>query len=404
MPDNTNRIRVMRIIARLNIGGPAIHVSLLTQRLDRTQYDTRLVVGNISADEGDMTYYAESLGVQPDVVPNLQREVNPIQDVRVLLAIYRLMREYQPHVVHTHTAKAGFIGRLAAKLAGVPVIVHTFHGHVFKGYFGPAKTQVFLWLERWAARYSDTIITLTDSLRRELSEEYRITRKSRMTVLPLGLDLEAFARVERKTGAFLRAWGIPEDAPVVGIVARMAPVKNHALFVEAARLIHDQRPAVRFVVVGDGDTRAEIEAQVARYGLTDVFTFTGWLQGTPDVYADLDVKVITSHNEGTPVTLIEALTAGCPVVSTDVGGVGELLEGGTFGALVPAGDAEAVAGAVLETLDNPPDPELARRAMIHRYGIDRLVRDIQSLYLGLLMRKGLDPRQSQGTPKAPART
>jgi glycosyltransferase involved in cell wall biosynthesis len=404
MSDHSNRIRVMRIIARLNIGGPAIHVSLLTQRLDREQYDTRLVVGSISEDEGDMTYYAESLGVQPDVVPNLQRQVNIVQDIRVLMAIYRLMREYEPHVVHTHTAKAGFIGRLAAKMAGVPVIVHTFHGHVFKGYFGPVKTQVFLWLERLAARFSDTIITLTDSLRRELAEEYRITRKSRMTVLPLGLDLQAFAKVERKTGAFLNAWDIPTDVPVVGIVARMAPVKNHALFVEAAALVHEQRPNVRFVIVGDGETREDVIAQIKKLGLDDVFTLTGWLQGTPEVYADLDLKVITSHNEGTPVTLIEALTAGCPVVSTDMGGVGELLDGGTFGALVSAGDAQAVASAIITTLDNPPDPETARRAMIHRYGIDRLVRDIQSLYLGLLMRKGLDPRQKSNKPKEPART
>jgi glycosyltransferase involved in cell wall biosynthesis len=404
MPDNTNRIRVLRIIARLNIGGPAIHVSLLTQRLDRELYDTRLVVGNVSGDEGDMTYYAESLGVQPDILPSLQREVNIVQDARVLVALYKMMREYQPHVVHTHTAKAGFIGRLAAKMAGVPVIVHTFHGHVFKGYFGPAKIQMFLLLERLAARFSDTIITLTDSLRRELAEDYRITRKSRMTVLPLGLDLQAFAQVERKTGAFLNNWDIPPDAHVVGIVARLAPIKNHALFVASAKLIHQQRPNVRFVIVGDGDTRAETEAQVKRLGLDDVFTFTGWLQGTPEVYGDLDVKVITSHNEGTPVTLIEALTAGCPVVSTDVGGVSELLEGGAFGALVPAGDAQAIANAVMETLDNPPDPEVARRAMIHRYGIDRLVRDIQSLYLGLLMRKGLDPRRNADQQKTHART
>ncbi|MEO0563354.1 MAG: glycosyltransferase, partial [Chloroflexota bacterium] len=374
MPDTTEPIRVMRIIARLNIGGPAIHVSLLTQRLDRDRYDTRLVVGSISTGEGDMSYYAERLGVEPTVIPSLQRELSLGGDLRTLWTLYQMMREYKPHVVHTHTAKAGFIGRLAAKLAGVPVIVHTFHGHVFTGYFGPAKTRLFITLEQLAARLSDTIITLTDSLRRELAEQYRITRKSRMTVLPLGLDLESFAKVERNTGEAFAAWGVPADVPTIGIVARLTPVKNHKLFLEMAALIHEERPDARFLIVGDGENRDELEARTAELSLTDVVTFTGWQQDTARIYADLDVKVITSLNEGTPVTLIEALAAGCPVVSTDVGGVGELLEGGKYGTLVPPGNAKALANAVIDVLDNPPDPEPARNAMIHRYGIDRLVR------------------------------
>jgi glycosyltransferase involved in cell wall biosynthesis len=392
MPEN-NRIRVMRIIARLNIGGPAIHVSLLTQRLDPEAYETQLVVGSLSPDEGDMSYYAEQLQVEPIVIPGLKREISPLQDIRVLQSLYQQMKAYQPHVVHTHTAKAGFLGRLAARLAGVPVVVHTFHGHVFSGYFGTVKTQVFIWLERLAARLSDTIITLTDSLRRELAEDYRITRKSHMTVLPLGLDLDLFANTPRKTGAFLREFNLPEDAPTVGIVARLAPVKNHWLFLQAVEKIREQRPDVRFLIVGDGDNRADLEAYVKSHNLSDVVTFTGWQRDTHLIYADLDVKVITSVNEGTPVTLIEALAVGCPVVATDVGGVGELLDGGKFGRLVPLGDVDALVTAILDVLDNPPDPEPARHAMIQRYGIDRLVRDIQSLYLGLLMRKGLDPRK-----------
>lgn len=389
MTQTPEKIRVMRLIARLNIGGPAIHVSLLTQRLDPDQYETQLVVGSLSDDEGDMSYYAQELGVQPTVIPNLRREVSPVQDFRVLMSVYQLMREYKPHVVHTHTAKAGFIGRTAARMAGVPVIVHTFHGHVFKGYFSPLKTQVFLTLERIAARWTDTIITLTDSLRRELADEYHITRKSRMSVLPLGLDLQAFADVKRKSGEFRAAWDIPADVPLVGIVARLAPVKNHTLFLEAAKQVLQQKPDARFAIVGDGDECANLRAKVTEMGLSDHVIFTGWEKNTASIYSDLDVKVISSVNEGTPVTLIEALSAGCPVVSTNVGGVSELLEGGRFGAIVPSGDVDALAKAIVETLDNPPDPEAARKAMIHHYGIDRLVRDIQSLYRGLLLRKGV---------------
>lgn len=382
-------IRVMRIIARLNVGGPAIHVSLLTQRLDPQQYETKLVVGNLSPDEGDMSYYAQQLGVQAHIVPNLQREISPLQDLKVLWTIYQLMRAYKPHVVHTHTAKAGFIGRLAARLAGVPVVVHTFHGHVFKGYYGKLKTQAFIWMERFAASWSDTIITLTDSLRREIADEYKITRKSRMTVLPLGLDLEPFSQMTRKRGEFCAEWNIPKDAPLVGIVARLAPVKNHTLFLEAAKRVLQAKPNVRFVVVGDGETATQVRAKAEALGIAQAVTFTGWVKNTPSIYSDLDVKVISSVNEGTPVTLIEALAAGCPVVSTDVGGVAELLDGGTFGKLVPTQDPDALAQAILDTLDNPPDMENARRAMVQRYGIERLVRDIQSLYRGLLMRKGV---------------
>jgi glycosyltransferase involved in cell wall biosynthesis len=396
MAENNRQIRVMRIIARLNIGGPAIHVTLLTEKLNPEVFDSRLVVGSISEDEGDMSYYALEHGVQPTVIPNLRREISPIQDIRVLIAVYQLMKEWQPDVVHTHTAKAGFIGRLAAKLAGVPVIVHTFHGHVFKGYFGTLKTQVFIELERLAARLSDTIITLTDSLRRELAEDYKITRKSHITVLPLGLDLLPFTNAQRKSGDFRKAWDIPEDAPLIGIVARMAPVKNLHLFVDVAKKVLEAKPDAYFVIVGDGDMCMEIRTYAQKQGLKERMVFTGWLKETASAYADFDVKVITSRNEGTPVTIIEALAAGCPVVATRVGGMSDLLDGGDFGRLVRVNsenvaDATEFANEVLATLDNPPDTEAARRAMVNRYGIDRLTRDIDSLYQGLLIRKRAHP-------------
>lgn len=392
MSQASRRIRVMRIIARLNIGGPSIHVSLLTERLPKDAYETMLVVGTLSSDEGDMSYYATERNVEPVLVPNLRREVSLLQDLRVLGAMRQLIRQYQPDVVHTHTAKAGFIGRLAARLEGVPVVVHTFHGHVFKGYFGAAKSRAFVMMERTAARWADTIITLTDSLRRELVEEYRITRKGHITVLPLGLDLEKFAAMGRFNGEFRQEYGIPADAPLIGSVGRFVPVKNHRLFINAAKLILEQKPDACFVLVGDGEERAPMEKYVEQLGLSDHFVFCGWVKNTKRVYADLNVKVISSHNEGTPVTLIEALSVGCPVVSTDVGGVRDMLEGGKFGRLVPPNDAQAMANAIIETLDTPYDPEPAQQAMLRRYGIDRLIRDIDGLYQGLLTRKKANPR------------
>ncbi len=324
-------IRIMRIIARLNVGGPAIHVALLTEKLGAPTYVSTLVCGTVGADEGDMQYYAEAHGVQPVIIPELGRSLNPLRDLVTIWKVYQLIRQYQPDVVHTHTAKAGFVGRIAAWLAGVPVIVHTFHGHVFHGYFSPTTTRVFILLERMTARMSDTVITLTEGLRRELADEYHIARKSKITVLPLGLDLQPFADTARKNGAFRREYAIPANAPLIGIVGRLVTVKNHALFLDAAARIRAQRPDARFVIVGDGDLRAELEAQVDALGLRDAVVFTGWVRDVAPVYADLDVNVISSVNEGTPVSVIESLAAGCPVVATAVGGLPDLLDRGRTG-------------------------------------------------------------------------
>jgi glycosyltransferase involved in cell wall biosynthesis len=384
-------IRVMRIIARLNIGGPAIHVTLLTQKLAPPAYESRLVSGQIGANEGDMRYYAEERGIEPIIIPELGRSLNPIRDLIAIIKLVRLMRAFQPDVVHTHTAKAGFAGRIAARLAGVPVVVHTFHGHVFQGYFSRPLTRLFIILEQIAARLSDTLIVLTEGLRRELSDQYRIARKRKFTVLPLGLDLEPFAHQPRKTGAFRAAYGIPLDAPLIGLVGRLTAVKNHALFLDAAARVRREMPRAHFVIVGDGELRADIERRIDLLDLRGCVTMTGWIKDTAPVYADLDALAISSVNEGTPVTVIEALAVGVPVVATAVGGLPDLLEGGALGALVPSGDAAALAKALVGVLKTPPPPDQLARAqatIIDQYGIDRLVRDLDHLYRALLAKKG----------------
>jgi glycosyltransferase involved in cell wall biosynthesis len=246
-----------------------------------------------------MGYYAEQMGVQPIVLAGLRRNISILDDVVVLWRMYRLMRQLRPHIVHTHTAKAGFIGRFAAWLAGVPVIVHTFHGHVFTGYFSPNKVRVFLALERMVARISDAILALTNSLRKELSETYHITAKNRITVLPLGLDLQPFTRMERMKGGIRQQYKLDPLTPLVGIVGRLAPVKNHALFLHAAQIILNQRPNVRFLIVGDGELRAASQELARELGIQDAVIFAGWMQDVRGVFADLNVKVLCSHNEGT---------------------------------------------------------------------------------------------------------
>ncbi|MEP7290502.1 MAG: glycosyltransferase family 4 protein [Chloroflexota bacterium] len=387
----TRPIRILRIIARLNVGGPAIHVTLLTEKLSAPEYESTLVCGTISADEGDMRYYAEAHGVEPLIVPELGRTLHPLRDLVTIWTVYRLIRKLKPDIVHTHTAKAGFVGRIAARLAGVPVIVHTFHGHVFQGYFSPTMTRIFLILERLTASMSDTVITLTEGLRRELADEYRVTDKARITVLPLGLDLAPFAAAERKNGAFRREYSIPADAPLVGIVGRLVPVKNHALFLEAAAKVRAQMPVARFVIIGDGELRGEIERRVDILGLRDAVIFTDWLRELVPAYADLDVNVISSLNEGTPVSVIESLAAGCPVVTTAVGGLPDLLDQGVLGVLVPSGDADALANAIIDVLNDPPDAKQAQALMVERYSIERLVRDLDALYRRLLGKKRSAP-------------
>ncbi len=381
-------IRVMYIITRLSIGSPAMHVSLLAQRMPKPDYETTLVTGMANPDAGDMAYFTEAHDVKPIYISSLGFSLNPITNIRAIYQLYRLMREIQPDIVHTHLAKAGFNGRVAARLAGVPVIVHTFHTHAFRNHFNPLSVQLFIMVERFTARFTDAIITLTQNLRHDLSEVYRIAHKGRMTTLPLGLDLSDFATTPRKTGLFRKQLHFPADAPLIGIVGRLAPIKNHELFLEAAALIHAQLPESRFVIIGDGEMRTAVEAKIRELQLQDVVQMTGWQNDLTAVYSDLDLLVNSSSSEGTPTPIMEALTAGCPVVATAVGGVPDMLDHGRLGMLVFSDDPRFLADAVLLALRNPLDDQRARDIMLNRYGIDRLVSDLDSLYRGLLSKKG----------------
>lgn len=376
----------MRIIARMNVGGPAIHVSLLAARLSDAEYQTTLVTGVLGDGEADMTYLARQMGVEPLIIESMQREIKLIDDAKTLFALASLMRKERPHIVHTHTAKAGLVGRVAAKLAGVPVIVHTFHGHTFHGYFGRFKTRVFIWLERAMAALSDATLTISEGLRDDLLRE-RIAKREHIHILPLGLDLAKFAVSDSLRGGFWREMQFSTDTPLIGIIGRLVPIKNHRLFLMAASAVWKAIPQAHFVIVGGGECQPELQALTAQLGLTDVVHFIGWRQDLPAIYADLNLVVISSDNEGTPVSLIEAMAAGVPVVSTAVGGVPDLLCHGEMGTLVPAGDAEALAQAMMEVLQTPPDTTKAQQYVLQQYGIDRLVRDIRQLYADLLSRK-----------------
>ena len=386
--------KVVRVIARLNVGGPAIHVILLAHHL-RPDYETVLVSGLEAEREGNMLPLAKRLDVDVVRVAELGREINPIGDVLSVLKLALLIAREKPDIVHTHTAKAGFVGRLAARLCGVPVVVHTFHGHVFHGYFGRLKSRAFVQLERLLARLSDAIVTVNEQQRQELIG-YGIAPPDKIRTVLLGLELGDLAYGDGDPALMRRKWGIPLDVPLVGIAARLVAVKGHELFLDAAAELHRRRPDIRFVLVGDGERRAELEAYAARLELPAVFA--GWETDLKAVYAALDVVCLTSFNEGSPVAVIEAMAAGKPVVSTTAGGVVDLVHHEDNGLLVAERDPAAFSQAVHRLLDDAAfAADLARRgreSVYPLYDVSRLVGDIRALYAELLDRRARSERAS----------
>jgi glycosyltransferase involved in cell wall biosynthesis len=381
------RIRVARVITRLNIGGPAQHVIHLTARLPRERYESVLLTGRESAAEGSMADLAAALGVRPVIVPGLGRSVSPLKDLASVAFLYRFFRRFRPHVVHTHTAKAGTVGRLAAHLARVPVIVHTYHGHVFRGYFTAPTTRMFLGVERVLARVSNRLLTVSDAVRDDLLR-YRIGTAEQFDVLPLGLNLAGFLTAERQRGALRRELGLAASTPLVGIVARLVPIKRHEDFIAAAGRLVGRIPDCHFVIVGDGERRGELEAHVRRLGLAERVRFMGWRRDLERVYPDLDVVALTSANEGLPVSLIEAMAAARPVVATAVGGVPDLVDDGVSGLLVPPADPAAFAETLAVLLEDRERwqsmGEAGRKRVYPAFGVQRLVADVDRLYGELL--------------------
>lgn len=391
---SNEQVKILRIITRLNIGGPAGHVVSLQIGLDPHRFKSLLVVGRESPGEGSLVESACARGASLDIVPEMSAQAGVgLRDLKALFKLHRLMQRERPHIVHTHTAKSGFLGRIAARLAGVPIVVHTFHGHILNGYFGPARSVLLRRMEWMLARLSDRLVAVSERVRQELVA-YGIAPLSKIVVIPVGLDLGPFIEMQRRRGEFRRELGLAGGDQLIGIIGRLFPIKNHKLFLEAAARIAAAKSSSRFVIVGDGPLRPQLERQAGELGLGDRVIFTGWRLDLPPVYSDLDVLVVSSINEGTPVVAIEAMAAGCPVVATRVGGIPDVLQDGETGLTIPSGDARALAGAVVRLLE---DPQLAltisRNAKItavERFAASRLISDIERLYEQLLAEKGLD--------------
>jgi len=381
---------VVRVIARLNIGGPAQQAILLTAGLDRARFATTLVTGVVGHAEGDFTDAARARGVTPVVIPELGRAIRPARDLTALIKLIRLFRALRPDIVHTHTAKAGTLGRLAARLARIPVKIHTFHGHVLEGYFSRPVTRAFLEVERRLACTTDRLVTVSPRLKAQLLA-MGIGRPEQVDVVPLGLDLERFRRARPASPALRPSLGLTGDMPLLGIVGRLVPIKDHATLFQALARLHDEGPAVHLVVIGDGEERARLEELAGRLGLGSRIHFLGWRVDLETILKELDVVICASRNEGTPVALIEAMAAGIPVLSTDVGGVADLVTHEETGWLVPSGDPDAMASAIRRLLsDRILGARLAAAgqvAALDRHDVARLISRVEALYADVLAKK-----------------
>ena len=411
-------MKIVRVIARLNVGGPAKHVVWLTKGLSSPQFESVLIAGTVPPGEDDMSYFATEMGIAPVFVPEMSREIS-LKDVLTVWKLYRLFHREQPDIVHTHTAKAGTVGRFAGFLyrwltprtfLGQPRpcrFVHTYHGHIFHSYYGPAKTRLFLTIEKILARLvTDRIVVISEQQRREINEEFAVGRANQFAVIPIGLDTGVYAQWQERRHTFREELKANANDILVGIVGRLTEIKNHELFLQAAALFKEQfangplHARVRFVIVGDGHLRHKLEQQAEGEGLVDDVIFVGSRRDPENFYPGLDIVALTSRNEGTPLTLIEAMANARPVISTAVGGVVDLLgqqlsesDEGAFvvcerGIRVPPDDAQVFAAGLAQLIANDSlRREIGERGLqfvTANYSKERLLQDIKDLYAELL--------------------
>lgn len=422
-------MKVLRIIARLNVGGPARHVVWLADGMKSAGYETLLVSGVVPPGEDDMSYVAVAAGITPLIIPEMSREISA-KDILTVWKLFRLMRRERPAIVHTHTAKAGTVGRVAGLMYRATQIgrpracrfVHTYHGHVFHSYYGRAKTRLFLGIERLLARLAtDRIVVISEQQRREINKTFRVGRPEQFAVIPLGFDTSAFADWEQRRPRVRAELKVSEREVLVGIVGRLTEVKNHALFLQAAAacrsLVKSRR--VRFVIVGDGKLRPELEAQTKSLSLGDDVVFLGTRNDPENFYPALDIVALTSLNEGTPLTLIEAMANARPVIATDVGGVVDLLgrivapadaESGFAicerGLLAKSGDAAGFARGLARLVeDDSLRAQLGARGrdfVLQNYTKERLLHDMTKLYGQLRATEAVASKGASGAEETAA--
>ncbi len=385
-------IRVLRIINRFNLGGPIFNVIYLTKHLPKP-FETLLIGGIATSTEKDASYLLAQHQVKAKVLKSMSRRLNPIQDLMALIQIIRIIRHYKPDIVHTHASKAGVLGRIAAKLCGVKTIVHTYHGHVFHGYFNSFMTTLILKTEKRLAKYSSALIAISPVQKKELVEIFKIANQNKIMCIPLGFELDSFAPSKEKTLLMRKKWGIAPSCFGVGIVGRMVPIKNHQLFIDAAIWVikNDlEFKDYKFYLVGDGELKDSLEKRILALdeSLLNSFVFTSWIDDMSSFYPAMDLVCLSSFNEGTPVSLIEGQASGIPVISTRVGGVEDVVKHMETGIILDSFEVENLGKAIIEMRRNPQMREkMSQNARIFvnkHYSYQRLVEEMKQLYLRLI--------------------
>ncbi|MDB5281594.1 MAG: glycosyltransferase family 4 protein [Bacteroidota bacterium] len=389
--------KVLRIINRLNLGGPTLNAAYLSKFME-PGFETLLVSGMKDDSEESSEFIVKDLDLHPVYVPEMYRELHPFRDYKSYYKLRKIIDEFKPDIVHTHAAKAGAVGRLAASHSGVPVIVHTFHGHIFHSYFNPVKTRMFLEIERFLARRTSKIVVLSEIQKQELGGIYKIAPDKKFEIIPLGFDLRKFndGQVEKRKD-FREKYNLDDDEIAIGIVGRLVPIKNHELFLKALSIVSKKTTKkIRAFIVGDGEDRKKIEQLATSLGIEfteqsgekKLLTFTSWIKHIDIAFAGLDIIALTSNNEGTPVSLIEAQAAGKPIVSTNVGGIENIVIKDETALLSKVGDENAFAANLLQLTESE---EMRKKisgqgnSFVHsRFSYQRLCGDMSQLYYSLL--------------------
>jgi glycosyltransferase involved in cell wall biosynthesis len=394
--------RVLRILNRLAVGGPVLNACYLTKYM-APDFETLFVVGERESHEKTAEHLTEQLGIQFVTIKGMGRSVNPASDYFAYRELRKLIKSFKPDIVHTHAAKPGALGRLAAASLNVPVILHTFHGHIFHSYFSSVKTKFFINTERYLAKKSDAIIAISEQQKKELAVDFKIAPSDKFRVVPLGFDLDRFQiNQEEKRKKFRTEFNVQEDEIAIGIIGRLVPVKNHYLFLKAIKHVFDNSPKkIKAFIVGDGETRKDLEHVAREVGISfstensaehiHPLVFTSWRSDVDVINAGLDIICLTSFNEGTPVSLIEAQAANKPIVSTRVGGIADIVIEGQTALLADIQNTELFCNHLLHLVE---DDDLRRRLgknshehVMNRFSYQRLVTDMSRLYYELLERK-----------------
>ena len=391
--------RVLRIINRFNLGGPTYNAAYLSKYMS-PEFETLLVGGYKDESEEKSDFIVNNLGLEPIIIPEMRRSINPKNDIVAYKKLKKIIKEFKPDIIHTHASKAGTLGRLAAYTSKVPVVIHTFHGHVFHSYFKSIKSNAFRKIEQGLARISTHIIAISDLQKKELSEKYNITKSEKISVIPLGFDLTKFQEnIEGKRIAFRKEYNIDEDEVAIAIVGRLVPIKNHKLFVDAIKYVADNsNKKIRAFIVGDGECRKEIEERIKDLNIDFInscesnekttITFTSWQKNVDYIYSGIDIVALTSLNEGTPVSLIEAQAANKAIVSTNAGGIENTVLPNKTALLSDMGNDQNYKDLLLKVVDN----DSLRGALStngwefvkHQFHYTRLVSDMSALYNKLL--------------------